>query len=55
MEKLWIGHANKEATDKYAEQLQEDVGYRRKWAEKVGLGFILGSSNVVRMKGTKAA
>jgi hypothetical protein len=55
LEKFWIGHANKGVTDKYAGQLQEDVGYRREWAERAGLGFILGPSNVVRMKGTKAA
>ena len=55
LEKFWIGHANKDVTDKYAEQLQEDVGYRREWAEKVGLGFILGPSNVVQIKGKRAA
>jgi integrase len=41
LEKFWIGHANKDITDKYAEQLKEDVEYRREWAEKVGLGFIV--------------
>ena len=39
---------------KYAEQLQEDVDYRQEWAEKVGLGFEVGtngtSSNMVPMK-----
>ena len=43
--KFWIGHANKDVTDRYAEQLQEDVAYRQEWAEKVGLGFTLGPSN----------
>ena len=35
LEKFWIGHANKDVTDKYAEQLKEDVEYRREWAEKI--------------------
>jgi len=42
LEKLWMGHANKDVTDKYAEQLEDDVEYRREWVEKVGLGFELG-------------
>jgi len=42
-------------TDKYAEQLKEDVEYRQEWAEKVGLGFTLGTSNAVPMKGRNAA
>src|SRR6266705_741689 len=33
LEKFWIGHANKDITDKYAEQLKEDVEYRRDWVE----------------------
>jgi integrase len=41
LEKFWIGHANKDVADKYAEQLKEDVEYRHKWAEKVGLGFVV--------------
>jgi hypothetical protein len=43
LEKFWIGHANKDVTDKYAEQLKNDVEYRKKWAEKVGLGFSVGT------------
>lgn len=39
LEKFWIGHANKDITDKYSEQLKDDVEYRQEWAEKVGLGF----------------
>ena len=54
LEKFWIGHANKDVTDKYAEQLQEDVDYRQEWAERIGLGFEVGTngtnSNVVPMK-----
>ncbi len=53
--KFWIGHANKDVTDKYAEQLQEDVEYRQGWAEKIGLGFTLRQSNLVALKGSKAA
>lgn len=41
LEKFWIGHANRDVTDKYSEQLKDDVEYRRKWAEKVGLGFVV--------------
>jgi integrase len=41
LEKFWIGHANRDITDKYAEQLKEDVEYRREWAEKVELGFVV--------------
>jgi integrase len=44
LEKFWIGHASKDVTDKYAEQLREDVEYRWEWAEKVGLGFELVTS-----------
>ena len=55
MEKFWIGHANKDVTDEYAEQLKQDVEYRQVWVEKVGLGFTLGPSDVVPMKGRKVA
>jgi integrase len=41
LEKFWIGHASKDITDKYAEQLKEDVESRREWTERVGLGFIV--------------
>jgi hypothetical protein len=36
-----MGHANKSVTDKYAEQLKEDVEWRKEVAEKTGLGFSL--------------
>lgn len=39
--KLWLGHANKDVTDRYAEQLKEDVEWRKQEAEKAGLGFKL--------------
>ena len=41
LEKMWMGHAHKDLTDQYAEQLREDVEYRRKWCDKIGLGFNL--------------
>ena len=41
LEKMWMGHAHKDLTDQYAEQLREDVDYRREWCEKIGLGFNL--------------
>jgi hypothetical protein len=44
LEKFWIGHANKDVTDKYAAQLTEDVEWRKDVAEKTGLGFALPAS-----------
>jgi len=41
LEKFWMGHAHKDLTDQYAEQLREDVEYRCEWCEKIGLGFQL--------------
>ena len=41
LEKMWMGHAHKDLTDQYAEQLREDMQYRRKWCDKIGLGFNL--------------
>ena len=41
LQKLWLGHANKEVTDRYAEQLKEDVEWRKEVAENAGLGFRL--------------
>ncbi len=41
LQKLWLGHANKDVTDRYAEQLKEDVEWREQEAERVGLGFRL--------------
>jgi len=35
LEKMWMGHTHKDLTDQYAEQLREDVKYRRKWCEKI--------------------
>jgi hypothetical protein len=55
LEKFWIGHANKDVTDRYAEQLKEDVEFRQEWAEKIGLGFVLGPSNLIQMKKGQAA
>ncbi len=66
LEKFWIGHANKDVTDKYAAQLKEDVEWRKDVAEKTGLGFALSASieisfgqlgqpKTVRSKEAKAA
>lgn len=41
LQKLWLGHANKDVTDRYAEQLKEDVQWRKQEAEIAGLGFKL--------------
>jgi integrase len=63
LEKLWMGHANKSVTDKYAEQLKEDVEWRKEVAEKTGLGFSLpklligqlGQPSVPNVEAAKAA
>ncbi len=41
LQKLWLGDANKDVTDRYAEQLKEDVEWRKQEAETAGLGFKL--------------
>ena len=41
LQKLWLGHANKDVTDRYAEQLKADVEWRKEETEKAGLGFKL--------------
>ena len=41
LQKLWLGHANKDVTDRYGEQLKEDVEWRKQEAERAGLGFKL--------------
>jgi hypothetical protein len=38
--RFWLGHANKTVTDLYTE-LKEDVTFRKKVAEQVGIGFEL--------------
>jgi integrase len=47
LQKLWLGHANKDVTDRYAEQLKEDVEWRKEEVEKAGLGFKLPSLETV--------
>jgi integrase len=41
LQKLWLGHAHKDVTDRYAEQLKEDVDWRKQEVEKAGLGLTL--------------
>lgn len=36
--RFWLGHANKSVTDVYS-KLKEDVAFRKKVAEQVGIGF----------------
>jgi integrase len=43
LQKLWLGHANRDVTDRYSEQLKEDVEWRKEVAENAGLGFKLPS------------
>jgi integrase len=38
--RFWVGHANKSVTDVYS-KLKEDVAFRKKVAEQVGIGFEL--------------
>jgi integrase len=54
LEKMWMGHAHKDLTDRYAEQLREDLKYRREWCEKIGLGFVL-PANVSQLSQPKHA
>jgi hypothetical protein len=37
----WMGHENHEMGTRYARQLVEDVAWRKQWAKKVGLSFML--------------
>jgi len=38
--RFWIGHSDKTVTDKYS-KIEEDAGFRRECADRVGLGFTL--------------
>jgi integrase len=38
--RFWLGHANKSVTDSYS-KLKEDLAFRKKVAEEVGIGFEL--------------
>ena len=38
--RFWLGHADKTVTDRYS-KLNEDVTFRKKVAEQVGIGFEL--------------
>lgn len=38
--RFWLGHANKSVTDLYS-KLKEDVTFRKKVAEQIGIGFEL--------------
>jgi hypothetical protein len=37
-----MGHAGRDMSDLY-DKVKEDVGFRRKWAERCGFGFELSS------------
>jgi integrase len=43
--RFWLGHANKTVTDVYS-KLKEDVVFRKKVAEQVGIGFELPNKNL---------
>jgi hypothetical protein len=55
LEKFWLGHANKSVTDKYSEQLKEDVAWRKAEAERIGLGFSLNAKPSVGLLGLPEA
>jgi integrase len=38
--KFWLGHAATEMSDVY-DKVRDDVGFRREWAERCGVGFDL--------------
>ena len=42
--RFWLGHANQSVTDGYC-KLKEDVAFRKKVAEQVGIGFELPASD----------
>ena len=48
---FWMGHAGETMADLY-DKIKDDVVFRRKWAEKCGIGFDLGSvvPNVPRIE-----
>ena len=39
---LWLGHAPRSVTDRYATGLQHDLAWRREWCDRAGLGFSIG-------------
>jgi integrase len=55
LEKFWLGHANKSVTDKYSEQLKQDVEWRKAEAERIVLGFSLTAKPLVGLLGQPEA
>jgi integrase len=56
--RLWLGHAGTSMTDAYAKGLADDIAWRQKWANRVGLGFtfgLYGVTNVAQIKSVKVA
>ena len=47
LEKFWVGHANRDVTEKYAAQLEEDMEWRKDVAEKAGQGLALPESSEI--------
>ena len=57
LERLWMGHAAEEIGDIYS-KLKDDEVYRGDWAERIGLGFSIGTFgplNVVSISKAKVA
>ena len=48
--KYWMGHAGRDMSDLY-DEVKDNVGFRREWAERCGFGFELPSvvPNVPKM------
>ena len=42
--RFWVGHTAENVTDRYS-KLAQNVGFRKEWAEKIGVGFKLGEQN----------
>jgi integrase len=56
--KLWLGHSKSSVTDFYAGGLSKDFAWRRKWCDRVGLGFSVGLhglQNAVTIASVKVA
>jgi integrase len=55
LEKFWLGQANKSISDKYSEQLKQDVEWRKAEAERISLGFSLTAKPLVGQLGQPEA
>jgi hypothetical protein len=54
LERFWMGHAPAELGDLYS-KLKDDVAFRQQWAERVGLGFSVGTLGTQKSKTVEIA